>query len=176
MSTTPICNIDDIFDDPAFVRVNEERGRFQARFGLLGKALGTGKIGLNVTEVPAGKTAWPRHYHYNNDEMFIVLAGTGVLHYGDDDFPLAEMDVAHIEAGTGIPFQIENTGEVTLRYLALSSLDPADVMVYPDSGKIGIMSLAAPHRNLSGEGLQPFRRWIGQDMEIGYWEGEAGAG
>ncbi|MEM8842063.1 MAG: hypothetical protein AAGD47_09835, partial [Pseudomonadota bacterium] len=72
-------------------------------------------------------------------------------------------------------FQIENTGEDPLRYLALSSLDPADVMVYPDSGKVGIMALAAPHRDLSGGGLQPFRRWIAKDMEIGYWEGEAGA-
>jgi len=130
---------------------------------------------MNVTIVPPGKAAWPRHYHYNNDEMFLVLVGSGTLHYGEDDFALKPLDVVHIAAGTGIPFQIENTGAEELRYLAISTLNPADVFVYPDSNKVGIMSLAAPFRDLSGDGLKPFRKWINAGMSVGYWDDEPDA-
>ena len=178
MPSKPVVNVDEVLTQSEYTDTNPERGKFQARFGFIGKALGTRKIGINVTVVPAGKAAWPRHYHYNNDEMFLVLEGTGTLHHGEDDYPIKPMDVIHIEAGTGIPFQIENTGTEELRYLALSTLDPADVFVYPDSQKVGIMSLAAPFRDLSGQadgGLEPFRRWISTDMSVGYWDNEPDA-
>lgn len=176
MTERPIVNIAEILADPAFTDSNPERGKFQARFGFIGRALGTRKIGLNVTVVPPGKAAWPRHFHYINDELFLVLDGDGTLHYGEHDHPLKPMDVVHIEAGTGIPFQIENTGSAELRYLAFSTLDPADVFVYPDSNKIGVMALAAPFRDLSGDGSPAFRKWVAADMSVGYWDDEPDAG
>ena len=172
MSSAPVINIKDVLANPEFTDSNPERGKFQANFGFIGRALGTNKIGINVTIVPPGKAAWPRHFHYNNDEMFLMLEGQGTLHYGDDDFPLKALDVINIAAGTGIPFQIENTGDVELRYLAFSTLDPADVFVYPDSNKIGVMSLAAPLRDLAAQesaNLPAFRKWINADMSVGYW-------
>lgn len=172
----PVINIDEVLANPDFTDTNPERGKFEARFGFIGRALGTKKLGINITIVPAGKTAWPRHYHFINDEMFIVLEGAGTLHYGDADFPLRPMDVISIEGGTGVPFNIENSGEAELRYLALSSMEPADVFVYPDSDKAGIMALSAPFRDLSGDGLRPFRKWVSMDMSVGYWVGEPEAG
>ncbi|MTI44485.1 putative cupin superfamily protein [Roseibium hamelinense] len=173
MTKSPILNIEEVLAQPDMCDENPERGKFQARFGFIGRALGTQQIGVNVTIVPPGKAAWPRHFHYINDEMFIILSGSGTLHYGEEDYPFKPMDVIHIEAGTGIPFQIHNTSETELRYLALSTLDPADVFVYPDSNKIGIMAKAAPFRDLAGDdGLPAFRKWVTTDMSIGYWEGE----
>lgn len=177
MTKKPVVNINDVIAMPEFGDVNPERGVYEARFAFIGRALQTKKLGINVTMVPAGKTAFPRHYHYINEEMFIVLEGTGVLHYGDEDHPLKPMDVINIEAGTGIPFQIENSGDTELRYIALSTLDPADVFVYPDSNKVGVMALATPFRDLAeNDGLEPFRKWVFADTEVPYWRNEPRAG
>ncbi|MEL6204726.1 MAG: cupin domain-containing protein [Pseudomonadota bacterium] len=175
--SSPVMNIEDVFARPDCTDENPERGHYAARFALIGKALETANIGVNLTVVPAGKAAWPRHYHYVNDELFIVLAGTGTLHYGDTDYPLKPMDVINIRAGTGIPFQLDNTGEEELRYLALSTLIPADVFHYVDSDKIGVMAAGAPFRNLANSGGLPrFAKWVWAETKVGYWEGEDRAG
>ena len=168
----PIVNIATVLDDPALTDTNAPGGGFEARLGFIGKALGTRRLGINVTVVPAGKKAWPRHYHYANDELFVVLEGRGTLHYGDADHPLRAGDVVHIEAGTGIPFQIENTADEELRYLALSTLDHPDVFVYPDSDKIGVMAGGGPMREASDPTKPKLVRFIRADMQVGYWDGE----
>ena len=172
----PVVNIEDVLADPALSDENPERGAFAARFAFVGRALGTDKIGINLTVVPAGKKAWPKHYHFVNDELFVILAGAGHLHYGDATYPLRPMDVVNIRAGTGIPFQIENTGAGELRYLALSTLIPADVFHYVDADKYGVMAGGAPFRDLADGDLPRFARWIWPGMNVGYWEGEPEAG
>ena len=86
------------------------------------------------------------------------------------------MDVIHIAAGTGIPFQIDNTSDAELRYLALSTLDPTVVFVYPDSNKLGIMAKGAPFRDLSGEGLERLIKFIPAETEEDYYYREPDAG
>ena len=87
------------------------------------------------------------------------------------------MDVVNIEAGTGIPFNIDNSGETELRYLAVSTMDPAEVMHYVDWGKVGVMALATPFRDLSEDAaLEPMRKWVMADTNVPYWRGEPEAG
>ncbi len=174
-TTAPIVNIEAVLGDPAFTKTNGPRGHFEAQLGYIGKALGTKNIGITATVVPAGKRAWPRHYHYANDELFIVLAGTGTLHYGDDQYPLRAGDVVNIEAGTCIPFQIENTSTGELRYLALSTLKHPDVFVYPDSDKIGFTAGGPPMREAQNPDRGKLGRYIRADMEVDYWDGEVDA-
>jgi uncharacterized cupin superfamily protein len=65
--------------------------------------------------------------------------------------------------------QIINTGEVELRYLAVSNQSDADICEYPDSGKY--LAFAAgdpPDGNLPGQ-----LRVIGRhDESLDYWDGE----
>lgn len=170
--TPPIVNIAEVLADSAFSDTNRPGPGFDATLGAVGRALGTRKIGATATTVAPGAKAWPRHYHFINDEMFVILAGTGTLHYGEADHPLKPQDVVHIEAGTGIAFQIENTGEAPLTYLALSTLEPADVFVYPDSGKIGFLAGSGPMRGDTADGRPRMIRFIAEDMKTGYWDGE----
>jgi len=172
----PVANAEEVLADPDAVIDYAERGAFQARLAPVGRVLGTKKIGVNLTVVPPGKKAFPKHYHFVNDEMFVILSGTGVLHYGDEDHPLRPMDVIHAPGGTGIPHQIENTGAEELRYLALSSLIPADVFHYTDADKYGVMANGAPFHGLETDGLPRFARWIWPGTNVGYWEGETEAG
>ncbi len=168
----PIVNIENVLADPVWIDVTGPRGSFEATLGLIGKALGTKNIGINVTVVPAGKKAFPRHYHFANDELFVVLVGSGTLHYGDVDHAIGSGDVIAIEAGTRIPFQIENTSNAELRYLALSTLRHPDVFVYPDSNKIGLVAGGGPMREAVVPGTEKLIRFIHADMKVGYWDGE----
>ncbi len=167
-----IAHIDAVLADPATRQENAERGPFQATLGLIGKALGTARIGVNVTVVPPGKRAWPRHYHYGNDELFVILEGAATLLWGDDRHPLKAGDVVSAPAGEGVPFSIHNDTEDELRYLALSTLDQTDVIVYPDSGKVGYFAGCPPLR----EGVVAAERkvrFVPIDQALGYWQGEA---
>ncbi len=176
MSTSLIANLFDVLADPEHVMHRERRGKYQSSLALVGKVLGTKGIGINMTVVPPRSAAFPRHYHFVADELFVVLEGSGTLHYGEADYPLRPMDVISIQGGTGIPFQIENSSDLELRYLALSTMEQADVFHYPDSGKYGIMARGVPFRDLSGvEGLPRFSRFVPSDVGVGYYDGEPDA-
>ncbi len=172
----PIVNIDDLLASPDHVATIDPRGPFAVRLGKIGEALGSTGIGINVTVVPPGRKAFPRHYHYVNDEMFVVLSGRGTLHFGEVDHPIGPGDVIHIKAGTGIAFQLDNTGAEELRYLGLSTMIPADVFYYPDSDKHGIMANGVPFNALPSDGLGRFAKWVEADHGVGYYHNDPEAG
>jgi uncharacterized cupin superfamily protein len=100
-----------------------------------------GRLGVNLTRVPPGRTACPFHSHQLEDEVFYVLSGTGVLRYGDALHPLRAGDCVSCPAGTRSAHQIANTGTTDLVYLAVGNHEPQEVCVYPDSGKILVRGL-----------------------------------
>lgn len=153
----PIINLADVtFDDI------EENGRFTSRRAMFSAGIGARKLGYNLTELPPGKTQCPFHSHHAEEEMFLILEGTGELRFGPDTWPLRPMDViACPTGGAEVAHQIINTGTVPLRYLALSTLAELEVCEYPDSGKIGIYGAAG------AQGL--FRA----GDRVDYYEGEA---
>ena len=69
--------------------------------------------------------------------MFIVLSGTGTYRYGDVRLPIRQWDCLGAPAA-GAGHQIINTGDVPLRYLAFSNNTNADVVEYPDSGRVHV--------------------------------------
>lgn len=56
-----------------------------------------------------------------------------------------------------------------LRYLCYSSMVEPDVMVYPDSGKVGIFSGAAPG---GPKEKRIFSKCLRGEAEVGYYGGE----
>ena len=163
--TNPVKNIDavDLMD---FASPN---GKFKAKLGRIGPVIGAEKLGAMVTMVEPGKRAFPFHVHHELEEMFYVIEGTGEYRFGDETHPIRAGDV--LAAPTGGPeraHQIINTGDQTLKYLAISTMGEPDVVEYPDSRKFLVYS-----QSEKGNPQSARIRFIGRtDMSIGYFDGE----
>ena len=137
-----------------------------------GKLLGMRNLGINYSEVPAGKSSCPFHNHHVEDELFIVLEGEGTYRFGPDSFAFSAGAVLAAPAGgPETAHQIVNTGSVPLRYLGIANMSLADVCEYPDSGKVGVFSRSTgnPYDKSS------FRQLTRDGHEVDYWDGEPGA-
>jgi len=56
----------------------------------------------------------------------------------------------------------------SLRYLAMSTMRDPEVLVYPDSDKVGAMAGAAP----GGDGERDVDAYFRRDDAVDYWDGE----
>ena len=143
---------------------------FGALRARIGKALGCEQIGLSVFEVPPGEAAYPFHFHYGAEEIVIVLSGRPTLRTEDGALELKEGEAVHFPPGEKGVHQILNRSEEPVRFLAISSAGRLDVIVYPDSDKIGIGGQLPPG------GMHAFFR-RGDAVDYFHGEGsEPGAG
>jgi uncharacterized cupin superfamily protein len=140
--------------------------RFAVETGEIGRALGLRALGAMLHVVPPGKTAFPFHRHHGSDEMFLVLSGTGIYRIGEERLPVKAGDCLGAPAG-GEAHQIINNGSEPLRYIGFSNTGTADVVEYPDSGRINV--------RVGATGIYyadaTFRAG-GQLSPTGYWDGE----
>ena len=81
------------------------------------------KLGMSVDIVPPGKRACPYHFHYAEEEAFIVLEGSGTLQTGGRIDNIKETDLTSL--GAGISHTGTHAGGVTQRVV------PGDVFVVP---------------------------------------------
>ncbi len=157
----PIVNLDDL---PLELEGHGER--FAVHRGEIGEALGLNTLGCMLHVVPPGKTAFPFHRHHGCDEMFLVLSGTGEYRLGEQRLPIRSGDCLGAPAG-GEAHQVINTGSEPLRYIGFSNNAPADLVEYPDSGKIGFR-VGAKGVNYVDATIRARGRLTPAD----YWDGE----
>lgn len=172
--TTPIINVADVTFEArpqAFTPTGSAQDRFDAKFGAISTRIGATKLGYNITVVAPGKSAFPLHNHWVNEEMVFVLHGTGTLRIGSDKFPLRSGDVVALPpGGKEAAHEIINTGGEELRYLAVSTKLSPEVGEYPDSGKFAVFA-EAPSQ--ASDGQAKILRFIGRESQsLNYWEGE----
>ncbi len=159
----PIINLDEVVVEPRptqFAPTGTAAEKYEAKVGFIGTLVGAQKLGYNITEVPPGKRAYPAHSHRVNEEMFLILKGSGEVRMGDQTYAVKPGDlIACPPGGKETAHQIVNTGKENLRYLAVSTREYPEICDYPDSEKFGVM-------------LETFR-FIGRpEKSIDYWEGE----
>jgi uncharacterized cupin superfamily protein len=138
VSTSPVVNEADVAE------IFEPSGdRWGGGYKPLTPALDAlgGRLGANLNRVPPGRSACPFHGHQLEDEIFYVLAGRGVLRYGEALHELRPGDCVACPAGTGVAHQLANPYDEDLVYLAVGRNDPNEVCFYPDSGKVYVRSL-----------------------------------
>ena len=167
MTKGPILNIEDLKYEPW------GRGeKFQAKVGRLGIPLGAQKLGYNITVLPPGKRAYPAHSHRTNEEMFLILEGSGTLRVGQESYPLRKGDViACPPGGPESAHQIANTSSTDeLKFLAVSTMIYPELCEYPDSGKIGLYHALPPSADGTPQRLRYFAN--AQGTMDDYWKGE----
>ena len=134
--------------------------KFHVERSPLTERLGLTTLGINVTRVAPGKTAYPFHSHRCNDELFYILSGQGELRLGSEHHPVKAGDVIGCPiGGAETAHQLINTGTEPLHYLSIASnLDP-EICEYPDSQKIGVWA-------------GKFSYLTRSNSPVDYWDGE----
>jgi uncharacterized cupin superfamily protein len=114
--------------------------------------------------VPPGKRGCPFHSHHAEEEMFFVVRGQGTLRYGNETRKIRAGDfICCPTGGADTAHQIINDSDADLAYISVSTMMPAEVCEYPDSGKIGAFGGASPSR---------VRHMTEAGAAVDYWKGE----
>ena len=150
-------------DQPDFDEPREHPG-FRARRARLSRQAGSERLGLSLWEVPPGEAAYPYHHHLAEEELVLVLDGAPSLRTPDGWRELGSGEVVAFPRGEHGGHQLVNRSEETVRFLSFSTSGEPDIVIYPDSGKLG-----AYERLPDGGGLRALFRL---DDTVEYHDGE----
>jgi uncharacterized cupin superfamily protein len=145
--------------DAAKLERRERAPLYDTQCGGLSDGTVATKLGAVVDIVPPGKRSCPYHYHLAQEEMFVIVEGTGSLRVAGELLPVLAGDVIFIPPGPEYPHQLINTSAAPLRYLSVSTQETPELCVYPDSGKSA--AFAKGHRLVQREA-----------GNLDYWDGE----
>jgi uncharacterized cupin superfamily protein len=135
----------------------------------LAAASGGRELGASLYRMPPGEKPWPKHFHLGNEEAIYVLAGTGALALGDAVVPVRAGDWVALPSGAAHAHQIRNDADADLVFLCVSTMKAPDLIVYPDSGKVGVFGGAAP----GGPPQEStFKKFLSLEGEVDYWKDE----
>lgn len=129
----------------------------------LGDAAGSERTGLSHYVVQPGKLMNPPHVHSAEEEIFVILEGSGTLllypsarEAGEiEEFPVRAGSTVARPAGSQRAHAIR-AGDEGLTLLAYGTRDSNDIVYYPRSGKV----------SFRGVGV------IGRVEQVDYWDGE----
>ena len=156
---TKVVNIDQLELEPF-----EKGSTYESKSARIGPLLGAKDLGYSYDEVPPGKRACPFHSHYGEEEMFFIVKGEGTLRYGAETRRIRAGDfICCPTGGPDTAHQIINDSNQELAYISVSTMMPAEVCEYPDSGKIGAFG---------GEGGERVRHLTRPAQALDYWDGE----
>jgi uncharacterized cupin superfamily protein len=157
------------------VAVREEKhGGFEFRSRRLGAAVGARSLGCSYFELPAGKTAFPFHFHAAIEEAIFVIEGRGTLRLGGDEVELRAGDYVAFLPGPDAPHQLTCHADGPMRYLCLSgpaTPNTMDIVAYPDSKKIAFAAGIDPVKGARAGSW--FLKIVKEDQpQVDYYEGE----
>lgn len=141
---------------------------FDYRRKMLSAAAGARRLGCSLFEIPPGKCAFPFHFHCRNEEAIYVLEGSGTLRIGADEIIVRQGAYISLPVGPATAHRLVNSSDRPLRYLCFSTMEEPDVVLYPDSNKIGVLAKEGAARR---ENRRP--TWVfKQSSEVGYFDDE----
>ena len=129
----------------------------------LGDAASSERTGLSHYTVPPGQLMNPPHSHSAEEEIFVVLEGSGTLSLYPSPRRGGAIEERSVRAGStvarpagsGVAHSL-TAGEDGLTLLAYGTRDPNDIAYYPRSGKVSIRGVGV----------------IGRIEQVDYWDGE----
>ena len=115
---------------------------------------------VSVYEIPPHKSAYPYHFHHNNEETFYILSGEGVLRTPDGERKVSAGEFLFFPTGPAGAHKLTNSSDTeNLVYIDFDVVHYVDITIYPDSEKIGVWGMGINQ-------LYP------QDEAVDYYDGE----
>lgn len=94
---------------------------------------------ISVYQIPPGKSAYPYHYHTENEEAFYIIRGSGILKTPTEDKEVFAGDFLFFPANEKGAHKLTNISKTEiLEYIDFDTHNEIDIAFYPDSGKVGI--------------------------------------
>ncbi len=129
-----------------------------ARYRRLGRFGGGSHVGVELEELAPGKQSNLVHYHLLEEEHVLVLEGEATLILGGREYRLLAGHYVCFPAGQKAGHALANRSEKPCRYLVIGENNPNEVVVYPETGRVGVRALGV------GEGFR-------LSAKMDYWEG-----
>jgi uncharacterized cupin superfamily protein len=121
----------------------------------LGRSAGSERTGLCHVEVAADKQGAQHHCHSAEEEIFVILEGSGTVRLGEERAPFRAGHVLGRPPGTGIAHSFR-AGDDGFTYLAYGTREVNDIAYYPDSNKVNFRGI----------------KLITRLDRVDYWDGE----
>jgi len=156
-----IVNVDDV--EP----VERGRGDVGSSWRDLGRAAGSERTGIKHVTVAPGHLSAPPHCHSAEEELFVVLAGSGTLELSasargslgyatePEPHPVGVGSTVARPAGTRVAHAFR-AGADGLTLLAYGTRDPNDIAYYPRSNKVYLRGVGVLAR------VEPLDYWDGE--------------
>lgn len=97
---------------------------------------------VSVYEIPPHKSAYPYHFHHNNEETFYILSGEGVLRTPDGERKVTAGELLFFPTGPAGAHKLTNSSDTeNLVYIDFDVVHEVDITIYPDSDKIGVWGM-----------------------------------
>lgn len=94
---------------------------------------GLTRTGVSLSHLAPGRSSYPQHRHWGEDEWIYLLSGTGTLRLDATDHAMGPGDFAAFPAG-GPAHKLTNTGSETLVYLMGGAHSDTDIVDFPEQG------------------------------------------
>ena len=73
--------------------IENDDGSFKEKYCSISEKVGARKLGYNVVVLEPGYKSCPFHNHHINEELFLILGGSGTLRFGDEKHSISEGDL-----------------------------------------------------------------------------------
>ena len=148
--------------DKSDFQVMSPTGKFRLETVIprLSGIAGAKHMSFDFRRLNPGSYSFPYHFHYNAEELFIIISGSATLRTPDGFQTVSEGDVVFFGMGEGGAHQLYNNTTEPCLYFDLKTDRGADLCEYPDSGKLGVV---------------PSRLVFEKQTQVGYFKGEEDA-
>ena len=97
---------------------------------------------VSVYEIPPHKSAYPYHFHHNNEETFYILSGEGVLRTPDGERKVTAGELLFFPTDPAGAHKLTNSSDTeNLVNIDFDVVHEVDITIYPDSDKIGVWGM-----------------------------------
>lgn len=103
---------------------------------LLGDAIGSEKIYVNIDFVKPGGESVKYHTHSKQEEFFLIMSGKGLLRVDGEEILIKTGDIFSKPAGKNIAHQFINNSSEILQILDVGTRETGDIATYPDEDVI----------------------------------------